>query len=42
MGRYVTIADQDYEVIDEDEFQEDYAENWNPDDPDSCDVFWME
>ncbi len=42
VSQYVTIADQDYKVIDKDEFQEDYAENWNPDDPDSCDVFWME
>lgn len=42
VSQYVTIADQDYRVIDKDEFQEDYAENWNPDDPDSCDVFWME
>lgn len=42
VSRYVTIADRDYEVIDEDEFLEEYAGNWNPDDPDSCDVFWME
>ena len=42
VGRYVTIADLDYEVINGNEFQEDYAKNWNPDEPDSCDVFWME
>lgn len=39
--RYVTIGNQDYKVIDEDEFQEDYTEDWDPDDSDSCDVFWM-